>query len=156
MNKIWKYIGIGLVVILLALQLIPNELPPVQTENPAAIDHSPLLDPEVATIFKSSCYDCHSNETDYPWYSHVVPVSWLVAKDIREGREELNFSEWENYDPLDQLAILDDIYGEVEEEEMPLPIYTMIHWEARIGAFERQKIMDWAERSMDEIAEKIE
>lgn len=156
MNKIWKYIGVGLVVILLALQLAPNELPAVQTENPAAIDHSPILDPEVSAIFKTSCYDCHSNETKYPWYAHVAPFSWLVAKDTREGREELNFSEWENYDPLDQLAILDDIYGEVEEEEMPLLIYTTIHWEARLGPSDRQKIMEWAERTMDEIAETIE
>ncbi|TFV97277.1 cytochrome C [Algoriphagus kandeliae] len=156
MSKLWKYVGIGLLIVLIAIQLVPNELPSVKSENPADIHESPWMEEEISIVIKKACYDCHSNQTNYPWYSHVAPFSWLVAKDIREGREELNFSEWENYDPLDQLAILDDIYGEVEEEEMPLPIYTWVHWDAKLEDSERKALMEWAERTMDKIAETIE
>jgi hypothetical protein len=152
--KNWQYLLGGFGVLLIALQFVPNELPVVDSNNPGDLIGSGIVSDEVAGIFKKSCYDCHSNETKFPWYSHVAPFSWLLAKDIREGREELNFSNWADYDLMDKLAKLDDMYSEVKEKHMPLPIYTFIHWDAKLSQEQRQKIMEWAETTMDIIAEE--
>ncbi len=154
--KIWQYGLGGLVVIALAIQLVPNELPPVQTDNPGDLMGSGLVDAEMAGMLKTSCYDCHSNETNYPWYSYIAPVSWLVAKDTREGREELNFSTWQAYEMLEKLEKLDDIAIEVKEGEMPLGIYTAIHSESKLTDEQRQLIVEWAEATMDVVVEEEE
>ena len=154
--KIWQYGLGGLAVIALAIQLVPNELPAVQTENPGDLMGSGLVDAEMAGMLKTSCYDCHSNETNYPWYSYVAPVSWLVAKDTREGREELNFSTWQDYDMMEKLEKLDDIAIEVKEGEMPMEIYTTVHSESKLTDEQRQLIVEWAEAAMDIVAEEEE
>ncbi|RLD69926.1 MAG: cytochrome C, partial [Bacteroidetes bacterium] len=91
------------------------------------------------------CYDCHSNETNYPWYSYVAPVSWLVGKDIREGREELNFSEWESLSKIDKAKHLDNIIDEVSDGDMPMNIYTIIHTDAKLSSEEIEQLANWAE-----------
>ncbi|MBC6368861.1 heme-binding domain-containing protein [Algoriphagus sp. AK58] len=154
--KPWQYLIGGLAVIGIAIQLIPNELPVVETNNPDDLIGSGVVEGEVAGILKSACYDCHSNETKYPWYSYVAPVSWLVAKDIREGREELNFSTWQQYDMMEKLEKLDDIAIEVGEGEMPMKIYTYIHSEAKLTDAQRQLIITWTEATMDVVAEEEE
>lgn len=152
--KILRYLLLGLALVLIIIQFVPNELPAVEMNNPSDLLATDQVDGEVANLLKAACYDCHSNSTNYPWYSHVAPVSWLVAKDTREGREEVNFSNWSDYDMMDQLKILDDVYSEVEEEHMPLPIYITMHSEADLTPEQRQKIMAWAESTMDIIAEE--
>ncbi|WP_373398358.1 heme-binding domain-containing protein [Algoriphagus halophilus] len=154
--KLWQKLLLGMAIILIVIQFIPNELPPINTDNPADLMGSGLVEGEVATLLKTACYDCHSNTPDYPWYSYVAPSSWLVAKDAREGREEVNFSNWEEIEMMDQLAILDDIISEVEEEHMPLPIYLTLHSEAKLDATQRQLIMEWAEAAMDIVVEEEE
>jgi hypothetical protein len=152
--KTWQYFLSGVAILFLIIQLVPNELPEVSTDNPSDLIGTGLVSDEVASMLKKSCYNCHSKETKYPWYAYVAPVSWLVVKDVQEAREELNFSVWADYDLMDKLAILDDIYIEVEEELMPLPIYTLIHSEARLETAQRQKLMEWAETTMDILAEE--
>ena len=152
--KVWQYGLLGLGIIFLVIQFVPNQLPEVTENNPKDLLGSGLVDGEMATLLKTACYDCHSNETKYPWYSFVAPVSWLVAKDTREGREEVNFSYWTDIDMMDKLAILDDVYTEVEEEHMPLPIYLSMHSEAKLTSEDRQKIMEWAEAAMDIVVEE--
>jgi len=152
--KVWQYGLLGLGIIFLVIQFVPNQLPEVTENNPKDLMGSGLVDGEMATLLKTACYDCHSNETKYPWYSFVAPASWLVAKDTREGREEVNFSNWTDIDMMDKLAILDDVYSEVEEEHMPLPIYLSLHSEAKLTPEERQKIMEWAEAAMDIVVEE--
>lgn len=153
--KRWHYILVGLVAIIIGAQLVPVELPPVQNDNPADLLGSGIVDGEVADLLKTACYNCHSNTTQYPWYSYVAPVSWLVAKDTRKAREEVNFSNWGDIEMMDQLAILDDIYSNVEEKHMPLPIYIAMHSEADLDDAQRQKIVEWAEQTMDVIAEEF-
>ena len=154
--KIWKYLLGGTVLLLILIQFIPNELPEVITDNPGDLIGTGIVSDEVASMLQKSCYDCHSNTTKYPWYSYVAPVSWLVAKDTREGRNEVNFSIWNEYEMIDKLTVLDDIYTEVKEEHMPMPIYTLMHSEAKLDAAQRQKIMEWAETTMDIIAEEVD
>lgn len=152
--KVWQYGLLGLGIIFLVIQFVPNQLPEVIENNPKDLMGSGLVEGEMATLLKTACYDCHSNETKYPWYSFVAPASWLVAKDTREGREEVNFSYWTDIDMMDKLAILDDVYSEVEEEHMPLPIYLSMHSEAKLTPEDRQKIMEWAEAAMDIVVEE--
>jgi hypothetical protein len=154
--KRWHYLLGGPVLLLLIIQLVPNELPAVVDTNPGDIIQSGIVSEEVASLLKVSCYNCHSNETEYPWYSYVAPSSWLVARDVRLARAELNFSEWVEMDMLDQLAALDDITDEVKSGEMPMGIYTLIHPSAKLDERQRDLIITWAEEAMDIIAEEDE
>ncbi len=123
-----KYVLPALVLIALAIQLIP-----VDRSNPAVV--SDFDGPaEVMQILRRSCYDCHSNEVEWPWYSHVAPVSWLVAHDVEEARDELNFSDWPRF--AGDEHVLKHISKEVEEGEMPLPVYLLAHPDAKVSAEE--------------------
>ena len=86
----------------------------------------------VATLIKNACYDCHSNETTYPWYTNVQPFAWFVKSHIDEGREELNFSTFGTYDVVKQARKLKKAAREVQEGEMPLSSYTIIHQNAKL------------------------
>ncbi len=126
MKPIVKYALIALPVLAFGIQLIPVE----RTNPPVVADFDGPA--EVAQILRQSCYDCHSNETTWPWYSHVAPVSWLVAHDVEEARDELNFSDWPRFAADDH--VVKKIVEEVDEGEMPLPIYLINHPEAKISA----------------------
>lgn len=154
--KILRYILLGLAVLFLLVQFVPNELPEVVAENPDDILKGDWVSPEVAQLLKTSCYNCHSNETAYPWYSHVAPSSWLVARDVRAARKELNFSAWANLDQTDMLSKLDDISEEVGEGNMPLPIYNLMHPSAKLSEQQRQLIVQWTESAMDKLVEEEE
>lgn len=128
---------IGLVVIFIAIQFVSVEKtnPPVTGEM--------KLPPEIKTVMQRSCYDCHSNETVWPWYSKVAPVSWLVSKDVVEGREELNFSEWDKYTDKRRTKKIKEIWNEVEEGEMPMLIYTFTHRDAVLSDKDKELIKNW-------------
>jgi hypothetical protein len=151
-----KSILIVLVLVFIGIQFVPNELPPVQTNNPGDIIQSGIVGQEISALLKTSCYSCHSNETIYPWYSYVGPSSWLVAKDVREGREELNFSTWQENDMIKKLGLLDDISTEVGEGNMPMGIYTLMHPSAKLTDEQRELIVAWAEDAMDLVLEEDE
>jgi len=125
----------------------------ISSDNAGDIIKSGLVSQNVATLLKTSCYNCHSHETEYPWYSHVAPTSWLIAHDVREAREELNFSTWSDYDPRKMLSKLEDIATEVGEGHMPMPIYTVMHPSARLSDEQRELIIAWTETAMDIVAE---
>ena len=125
---------LSLLAIFIAIQFVPVDRsnPPVTGEVPAP--------PEVMEIFKRSCFDCHSNETVWPWYSRVAPVSWLVAYDVDEGREHLNFSQWTSYSGEDQHELREEVWEEVEEGEMPLWFHLPMHPEARLSDEDKELI----------------
>ncbi len=141
----------GLALTLLIIQLIPAGLPPVENESAGDIISSGLVDQKVVPILKTSCYSCHSNETSYPWYAHVAPASWLIAYDVKKGREELNFSTWQEYDMQKMVGKLDDVASEVDEGHMPKSIYTLMHPSAKLSDEERDLIVAWTETAMDEL-----
>jgi hypothetical protein len=93
-------------------------------------------------LFKNSCYDCHSNDTKWPWYSHVAPVSWIVTSDVKSGREWLNFSEWESYNEAKKEKLKKLIYREVVAA-MPLYIYTTAHDNAKLSDEQKNLIRQW-------------
>ena len=113
-----------LTVIIVVAVFVLIQFYPLDRDNPVADSSSEIeLQGEVKMIVQTACYDCHSNNTSWPWYSYVAPVSWLVAYDVHEAREELNFSMWNTYSQKRINRKFQEIVEEIEEEEMPLPIY---------------------------------
>ncbi len=139
-----KLILVVLAVFIL-IQFIPADLPAVIEVNDKDIITNNSLPDDISILIRETCYDCHSNETVYPWYSYVAPVSFLVSQDIRMGREHLNFSEWESLSKLDKAEALDDLVEEVEEGEMPLKKYVFLHPRARLSDEDRERFIVWAE-----------
>lgn len=101
------------------------------------------LTAEVETIFNRACRDCHSNETDWPWYSQIAPVSWLVADDVRIGRRQLNFSEWGHYNARQAEQKLEEICAVVEAGAMPPRSYTLTHQGAKLSDADVRTICAW-------------
>jgi hypothetical protein len=122
--------AVAAAIVIGGIQLVPYGH---DHSNPAVRAEAPWPDDESRAIAERSCYDCHSNETDWPWYSNVAPMSWLVQHDVDEGRSELNFSEW----PPDDA---DDLHDPVEHGEMPPAKYTRLHGDAKLSAAERDHL----------------
>lgn len=133
----WKWTVAAAVAAAVAIQLVPVERtnPPVQR----------TLDPpeDVERVLRKACFDCHSNETEWPWYAYVAPVSWLVADDVHEAREDMNFSDWPS-DPDEAVDLIEEIGEQVESDAMPPDSYRWMHPEARLSAQERQLLIDWS------------
>jgi hypothetical protein len=129
-------LGFGAVFLLIQVARPTQTNPPVTGKIAAP--------PEIAALLERSCNDCHSNETKWPWYSQVAPVSWLVTRDVNDGRKHLNFSEWEGYEAGRKLKKLKEIEEEVGEGEMPMELYVPLHAEAKLTAAERTALVDWA------------
>ena len=137
MGTVFRIGGIILVVALLVAQLfrIDKTNPPVQSDIGAP--------PPVAAILRRACYDCHSNQTVWPWYSNIAPVSWFVKSDVSEGREELNFSTWGSYSAKRRAKKLAKIAKEVNEAEMPPWYFLPMHPEARLAESDRVALRAW-------------
>lgn len=136
MKKLFIYAFIIIVVIFVGIQFIPVNLtnPPVTKEISA---------PEsVMKILKENCYDCHSNMTKWPWYNRIAPISWLIKKDVTNGRTAMNFTEWENYEMIEQ-DMKEMILESVLEDRMPPLTYRLGHPSSKLTADEIKIIEKW-------------
>ena len=137
MNKKILFFVIGVVVALaLLIQLVPYGR---NHTNPPVVQEPNWDSQTTRDLAKRACFDCHSNETVWPWYSNIAPVSWLVQRDTMEGRSKLNFSEWVN--GSEQLRETDEIYEVIQEGEMPPPFYLPLHPEANLTEAEKQTLI---------------
>ncbi|MFA8451495.1 MAG: heme-binding domain-containing protein [Bacteroidales bacterium] len=135
---------IVIVVIFIVIQFIPTHFnPPSFNTNQDFIKTENIPD-SVSTLFKNACYDCHSFETKFPWYASVAPVSWFLKMHIKDGRSNVNFSEWTTYDKTKKITIIGEIIEEVLAKEMPLKSYTWMHPAARLTEEQRQIIVSWS------------
>jgi len=144
MKKKWiRYTLIGLLVALAVMQFFPIDKtnPPVDT----AKDYITIAEPpaNIANMLKAACYDCHSHEAKYPWYTSVAPVSWWVKGHIDNGRKHLNFSVWGDYSAKKVAHKLEECVEFVEETKMPLLSYIIAHPEARLSEEERADLVAW-------------
>jgi hypothetical protein len=144
LKKQLKWAGGFVVVAFAALQIAnpPHQNPPVAPGHDALASNAPPS--TIVTMLHNSCYDCHSFETRWPWYSYVAPVSWLVAKDIRAARAGLNFSEWPWDEPSRSRKRWRHIAEAVENGEMPLGNYTLMHREAILTDQQKKELVEWA------------
>ena len=99
--------------------------------------------PEISTILKNACYDCHSNQPTYPWYTNIAPVSWWIKNHVNEGSHHLSFSEWETYTFKRKDHKLEECIEMIEEGEMPMNSYTWMHGEAKLTNAQRTLLIDW-------------
>jgi hypothetical protein len=120
--------------------------------NPPASAAASLLaktPPDIRAVLDRSCRDCHSNDTRWPWYSNVAPASWLVASDVHHAREHFNFSEWTSYPSDEQDKFLGAMCSLVQRGRMPLPIYLLIHRDAKLSPVEVTAICTWSDKMRD-------
>jgi hypothetical protein len=99
--------------------------------------------PNIQSLIKNSCYDCHSYETVYPWYNNIAPVSWILHNHITEGRERLNFSKWDKYSYFKKEKLLRFAIKFVDKGEMPLWDYKLMHSKANLNDSQKQELLDW-------------
>lgn len=145
MRKIIRFVILILIVGFIVLQFFqPKENKEQITDNDILRYHE--VPETVAAILKESCYDCHSNNTRYPWYDRISPVSWMVNQHIREGKDELNFSEWGKLDIYKKITMLEKISQESSRKTMPLKSYLIMHPKARLSDEQIKTIEKWAEK----------
>jgi hypothetical protein len=140
-KKILLRSAIALAVIFLLLQVFQ----PARTNPPVKTDFLTTMaaPSDVATIFHAACYDCHSNQTRWPWYSYIAPMSWQIAQDVNEGRPHVNLSEWPSDNPSLALKKMQNMSDEIDDDDMPLPKYTLIHKDARLTEKQRDELTAW-------------
>lgn len=145
-----RRITIGLFVlagILIVIQFFqPARNQNVQTEN-TGIEKVMDVPDNIQAILKNSCYDCHSNNTRYPWYANIQPGAWWMALHIKEGKAELNFDEFGDYSKRRQNSKLKAIASSVEDETMPVPSYLLIHRKAALSKADQILIKQWSEKA---------
>jgi hypothetical protein len=131
-----------LALVFVALLLLAQLVPVARTNPPATSELTAPM--EIDGLLQRACYDCHSNETRWPWYAYVAPVSWLVAWDVSHARSHLNFSTWGDYPPAKQRKKLEELVEMIENDEMPLWYYRPLHPDARLSQEERARLIAWA------------
>lgn len=133
---------LAILVVIIAIQFIRPEKNDSKNEM-NAISTLMEIPVEVNKIIQTSCADCHSNSTNYPWYNKIAPSSWFLAQHIKEGKEKLNFSEWTAYNKDQKSHVLKNIKEVLNEREMPLKSYLLIHKDAKLTENQYQILYDW-------------
>lgn len=144
----WSWVGLGLLAFLLAIQLVPYGRDHV---NPPTLSEPIWDSPATRALAKQACFDCHSNETEWPAYARIAPASWLVQHDVIEGRAVLNFSEWQR--PQEKSS---DAAEELLEGEMPPAMYRLMHAHARLSDLERDRLAGGLAKTLGGLQQKRE
>ncbi len=152
-----KKIVIIFAVLLIAVFVVVQFFQPEKNEGEVTADHlfSQEDVPEnIKTMLQTSCLDCHSNQTNYLWYHRVSPVSWLISGHIRDGKDELNLSEWSKMDVYDKLESLEDMCKEVERGKMPIKPYLRMHPKAKLSEEQKKELCAWSEKLSEKLMEQ--
>ena len=128
---------------LLVIQLIPVEHNVSPLQPGKTFEMKQKVPVEVAVILKKSCYDCHSNNTRYPWYAEVQPAAGYMARHIKKGKEELNFDDFDSYSKRRKKAKIRSIISQIENDEMPLTTYRIMHSSAGLSAKDKKVLLDF-------------
>jgi len=147
-----------LIIILVAFVII--QFFPIDKTNPPVdkgMDFISIknIQPEIANTIRTSCYDCHSNETQYPWYSSIAPASWWLKNHINEGRSHLNFSVFATYEPKRQIHKMEECVEMLEKHEMPLESYYLGHQDAKLTDVQRQDLIKYFKKEIEETKFKM-
>ena len=137
-GRILRWSAVGLCLGFIVIQFVPvnRTNPPVEGDLRAPA--------EVLSVLRRACYDCHSNETVWPWYSRIAPVSWVIARDVHEGRAALNFSTWNRLSTKEQAKAMRESWEEVAEGKMPTRYYLPLHPEARLSPADQSLLRAWS------------
>lgn len=146
-----KIIALVLLVVFVGIQFIPterNQSDVVQKSDFLLVNNSPE---NIGSLLQVSCYDCHSNNTRYPWYNKVQPIAYFLERHIKEGKAELNFSEWEAYSNRKKNSKLRSIISQIQDDEMPLYSYTLIHRDAVYSDSEKEMVIEYMRDLKDKL-----
>ena len=149
--KLFKKIFLVLVIVFFAIQFIR----PIRNENgqvlPTDITKTVNVPDNVISVLGKACYDCHSDNTRYPWYMNIQPMGWMMANHIKNGKENLNFSEFGNYSKRKQANKLRAVAKSIDEGSMPISSYTIVHADAKLGKESKELIREWATKTRDSL-----
>ncbi|CAN5328660.1 heme-binding domain-containing protein [soil metagenome] len=148
-----KKIVVKILILLLFLIIVIQFIRPEKNYHPVIsaneISSNYAVPDSIRNILKTSCYDCHSNNTYYPWYNNIQPLAWWLNRHIEEGKRELNFDEFTTYRIRKQYIKLDQIIKLIKKDEMPLNSYTLIHKNAVLNEQQKGMIINWASQIRD-------
>jgi len=145
----FKKVLLGLLILFVLIQFYRPKRNIAAQPQPEDITNAYAVPAQVNNILERSCYDCHSNNTHYPWYAEVQPVRWWLDDHVEEGKRELNFNAFKSYAPRRQYIKLEETIELVKEGEMPLSSYTLIHSDAKLNDAEKQTLYKWAQSIRD-------
>lgn len=149
-----RKILLAILTVLIVIQFIQ----PARNENgqalPKDISRTISIPSNVQLVLQTACYDCHSNNTNYPWYANIQPMGWLLSSHIKDGKAELNFNEFGSYSQRRQQSKLKSIASQVKDDEMPLASYMMLHKKAKLTKEQKGLIIDWALQAKDSLEQK--
>ena len=150
-RKIW----VGLLVLFIFIQFVQ----PTRNKSNQSLQTDLVklfvVPSEVLKVLEAACFDCHSNNTKYPWYSWVQPFGWILANHIRKGKEDLNFSEFGSYSVRRQLSKLTGVANSINDGSMPLSSYTLLHKTARLSKDEKALLINWVLKTRDSLRMKL-
>jgi hypothetical protein len=138
-------------VLIVLIQFIRPTRNDGDAASPNDITHAVPVPDSVMMVLKKSCYDCHSNHTDYPWYNQVAPISWWLRNHVSNGKRALNFSEFASYTYKKKAHRMDDVAETIEKHEMPLNSYLWIHKDAKLTDAQARLLTDWSKASAQKI-----
>ncbi|WP_299063533.1 heme-binding domain-containing protein [uncultured Polaribacter sp.] len=144
--KILKNTGYVLIFALIIAQFFGPEKNDGDIASVAAFVSETNPPENVKQILETTCYDCHSNKTNYPWYNNITPVNYWLDSHIKDGKKHLNFSKWSNYSLKKKEHKMDELHEEVEEGEMPLKSYTYTHYEAKLSPEQIAAVVAWGKK----------
>ena len=143
MKKTLKWFFIVGLITLVGIQFIPADVNKQEVTSSSDIRHVYDVPDNVMNILENSCYDCHSNNTNYPWYSQVQPIRLIMDHHVEEGKEELNFSEFANYSERRKRNKMRAISEQIEKSKMPLPSYLWLHSDANLSIEEKKILIEF-------------
>lgn len=152
MKKTLKWLVVALFTFFVGAQFVRPERSNVALPAEQSFNAHLNVPSDVNTVLNRACMDCHSNQTSWPWYSNVAPVSWFVADHVNHGRSHLNFSTWASYERDDAEQLLDSICREVKNGKMPLKSYIYLHPDAELSVADRKKLCDWSMQESNRLA----
>ncbi|MCK9403995.1 MAG: heme-binding domain-containing protein [Chitinophagaceae bacterium] len=146
-----KKTGWGIIVAGIAIQFIQPARNTSGQVLPTEIASIAPIPVNVLALLKSACYDCHSNNTYYPWYANVQPIGWILNNHIQTGKKELNFSDFGSYSLRRQQSKLKSIASQITDGAMPLISYTLLHKNAQLTKDDKALILNWIQQSIDSV-----
>ncbi|SDM33472.1 Haem-binding domain-containing protein [Daejeonella rubra] len=153
--SITKKILIALLGVLIIIQFIKPAKNQSSAPSPNDIFANFQASDSTKQLIRTSCYDCHSNNTVYPWYAEIQPVAWWLADHVNKAKSELNFSEFASYTPKKADHKLEEVIEVIQEGEMPLKSYTLIHGNAKLSEAQKTEIITWAKELRNQIKPNI-
>jgi len=141
--KLLKKIGLVLLLVFIVAQFFSPEKNQGNTEDLTAFLNETKPSPEVKTILETTCFDCHSSNTKYPWYDKITPINFWLNEHVEDGKKHLDFSKWSDYSIKRKDHKFEELAEEVEEKKMPLPSYTWMHGDAKLSDSQIKAVVDW-------------